>query len=69
MGKFQKLEERDLLLEAARRANWDALHGPEHLRRGEFNPSPVHTSVPENQEQTVERSISANRKSEASGAE
>jgi hypothetical protein len=26
----------ELLLEAARRANWDALHGPRHLRSGRF---------------------------------
>ena len=26
------------LLEAARRANWDALVGPQHLRTGRFNP-------------------------------
>src|SRR5690606_22524635 len=26
----------ELLLEAARRANWDALHGPRHLRTGRF---------------------------------
>ena len=28
----------DALLEAARRANWDALHGPRHLRSGRFRP-------------------------------
>ena len=27
------------LLEAARRATWDALHGPVHLRSGRFYPS------------------------------
>lgn len=26
--------ELDLLLEAARRATWDAIHGPRHLRSG-----------------------------------
>ena len=26
----------EVLLEAARRANWDALHGPRHLRAGRF---------------------------------
>lgn len=31
--------ELEILLEAARRANWDALHGPRHLRSGRFNPS------------------------------
>lgn len=28
----------DVLLEAARRANWDAQHGPAHLRSGRFEP-------------------------------
>jgi hypothetical protein len=28
----------EILLEAARRANWDALHGPRHLRSGRFRP-------------------------------
>ncbi|MCG8556716.1 MAG: hypothetical protein MJD61_15730 [Proteobacteria bacterium] len=31
-------EELELFLEAARRANWDALHGPQHLRSGRFRP-------------------------------
>ena len=31
--------ELEILLEAARRATWDALHGPRHLRSGRFNPS------------------------------
>lgn len=26
----------ELVLEAARRANWDALHGPPHLRSGRY---------------------------------
>jgi hypothetical protein len=30
----------EVLLEAARRANWDALHGPRHLRSGRFRPRP-----------------------------
>lgn len=30
--------ELELLLEAARRATWDALHGPMHLRSGRFYP-------------------------------
>ena len=36
-------EARDLeiLLEAARRANWDALHGPPHLQSGRFNLAPA----------------------------
>lgn len=29
----------EILLEAARRANWDALHGPRHLRAGRFRPT------------------------------
>jgi hypothetical protein len=29
-----------ILLEAARRATWDALHGPRHLRSGRFKPTP-----------------------------
>ena len=33
-------EELAALLEAARRATWDALHGPRHLRSGRFNPQP-----------------------------
>ena len=31
----------EMLLEAARRANWDALHGPRHLRSGRYHPAPV----------------------------
>ena len=31
-----EVEELDLLLEAARRATWDAKHGPKHLRSGGF---------------------------------
>jgi hypothetical protein len=30
----------EMLLEAARRANWDALHGPRHLRSGRYHPTP-----------------------------
>ena len=30
----------EVLLEVARRANWDALHGPVHLRNGRFRPDP-----------------------------
>jgi hypothetical protein len=29
-------EDLELVLEAARRANWDAQHGPAHLRTGRF---------------------------------
>ena len=28
----------EILREAARRAGWNAVHGPLHLRRGEFRP-------------------------------
>jgi hypothetical protein len=31
-----EVDELTLLLEAARRANWDAMHGPRHLRSGRF---------------------------------
>jgi hypothetical protein len=31
--------ELELLLEAARRATWDALHGPRYLRSGRFHPN------------------------------
>jgi hypothetical protein len=34
----RRARELELLLEAARRANWDALHGPPHLRSGRFDP-------------------------------
>jgi hypothetical protein len=34
----ERARELELLLEAARRANWDALHGPPHLRSGRFDP-------------------------------
>ena len=36
-------DERELkiLLEAARRATWDALHGPAHLRSGRYHPRDV----------------------------
>lgn len=35
-------EDLELVLEAARRANWDAQHGPEHLRSGRFFISELH---------------------------
>jgi hypothetical protein len=37
--------ELEVLLEAARRANWDALHGPQHLRSGRFQPRDPASSV------------------------
>ena len=32
----EEREALELVLEAARRANWDALHGPAHLRSGRY---------------------------------
>jgi hypothetical protein len=37
-------QKREVLLEAARRANWDATHGPIHLRNGRFFVSQVHAA-------------------------
>lgn len=37
-------QKRELLLEAARRANWDALQGPRYLRTGRFFVSQVHAA-------------------------
>lgn len=34
----RKDPELELMIEAARRATWDALHGPRHLRSGRFRP-------------------------------
>ena len=34
--KLPVAEDLELVLEAARRANWDAQHGPAHLRSGRF---------------------------------
>lgn len=36
------VEDLELVLEAARRANWDAQHGPVHLRSGRFFISEIH---------------------------
>lgn len=41
-GKPQVTEDLELVLEAARRANWDAQRGPAHLRSGRFFISEVH---------------------------
>jgi hypothetical protein len=41
-------EKIELLLEAARRANWDALHGPMHLRTGRFHPERAEGEALEN---------------------
>jgi len=40
--KAPATEDLDLVLEAARRANWDAQHGPAHLRSGRFFISELH---------------------------
>jgi len=41
-GKTPVAEDLELVLEAARRANWDAQHGPAHLRSGRFFISELH---------------------------
>ncbi len=41
-GKPPVVEDLELVLEAARRANWDAQHGPAHLRSGRFFISELH---------------------------
>jgi hypothetical protein len=38
MKKAETSSKFEILLEAARRANWDALHGPVHLRSGRYWP-------------------------------
>ena len=38
-------QELEILIEAARRATWDALHGPIHLRSGRFSPRPEDPAV------------------------
>lgn len=38
-------QEFEILIEAARRATWDALHGPTHLRSGSFRPRPQDREV------------------------
>lgn len=42
LQKRQVTEDLELVLEAARRANWDAQHGPVHLRTGRFFISELH---------------------------
>ena len=37
-GSWTGIDVSERMLEAARRANWDALHGPRHLRSGRYNP-------------------------------
>ncbi len=41
MHHDQEEKELEILLEAARRATWEALHGPRHLRSGRFRPESV----------------------------
>ena len=41
MDEFTAEKELKCALESARRANWDALHGPRHLRTGRFRPDPT----------------------------
>lgn len=41
----------DVVLDAARRANWDALHGPRHLRNGRYQP---HAPKPSNDEEVAD---------------
>ncbi len=41
-GKAPVTEDLELVLEAARRANWDAQRGPAHLRSGRFFVSELH---------------------------
>lgn len=38
LGKW-RASPKEVMLEAARRADWDAQQGPDHLRTGRFNPS------------------------------
>lgn len=38
MAKTDRPDSLALALEAARRATWDALQGPEHLRAGRYRP-------------------------------
>ncbi len=40
----------EVALEAARRATWDALHGPKHLRSGRYRP--LERATAEHQETT-----------------
>lgn len=42
--KDERISKLEVMLEAARRATWDALHGPLHLRSGRFRPTAVDLS-------------------------
>ena len=52
-------EELEALLEAARRATWDALHGPRHLRSGRFHPE--EPTISDEREGPAERETSTCR--------
>lgn len=54
-------QKREVLLEAARRANWDAMHGPTHLRTGRFFVSQVHAAhaFVEQEDESESSSVSA----------
>lgn len=41
MRNEQPASKQEILLEAARRATWDALKGPRHLKAGRFRPQLV----------------------------
>jgi hypothetical protein len=45
MRTEQAASKLEVLLEAARRANWDALRGPQHLKAGRFRPQPASSAV------------------------
>ena len=47
------VEDLELVLEAARRANWDAQHGPAHLRSGRFFISELHEAHLTNSSETA----------------
>lgn len=42
----QPASELEIILEAARRANWDGRYGPPHLQTGRFWPSDITNGAP-----------------------
>jgi hypothetical protein len=52
-------EDLELVLEAARRANWDAQRGPAHLRSGRFFISELHKSHSSKPEETTATSTAS----------
>ena len=48
-------QEHEILIEAARRATWDALHGPTHLRSGRFRPRPEDPEVGSGRDRETDR--------------